>query len=80
MLPQFFVRHVALQTGHLAAMQQTADFKRKSKTTVDIRRRIKQKYEWLQVNYYTEEYCEGGGVLRLTQEQVLDPTEHHFNN
>ena len=79
MLPQFFVRHVALQTGHLAAMQQTADFKRKSKTAVDIRGPIKQIYEWLQVNYYTE-YCEEGGVLRLTQEQVLDPTEHHFNN
>ena len=77
--PPIFGRHVALQTGHLAAMQHTApDFKRKAKTAVDMRWRIKQINEWLQVNY--SEYCEEGGVFWLTQEQVLDPTEHHFNN
>jgi hypothetical protein len=73
-----FGQNVALQEGHLAAMQQTADFKRKAKTAVDMRRRIKQIYSWLQLNY--PEYCEEGGVVSLTPEQQQDPAEHHFTN
>jgi hypothetical protein len=74
-----FGQNVALQTGqHLVAIQQTADFKRKAKAAVDMRQQIKQINEWLQVKY--PDYCEEGGVVSLTPEQLQDPTEHHFNN
>ena len=67
-----FGQYVALQQGHLAAMPQAADLKRKAKTAEDMRRQIKQICEWLQVSY--SEYCEEGGVIRLTPDQLLDPS------
>ena len=59
-------------------MQQTTDIKRKAKTAEDMRQQSKQVYEWLQVNY--SEYCKEGGVIRLTPDQLLDPTVHHYTN
>ena len=68
-----------IQDNHLAAMQETEDFKRKKKSNMDMRRRIKQIYSWLQLNY-NDEYCMEGGVVALTPEQKNDPSVHHYGN
>ena len=57
-----------IQDDHLAAMQETEDFKRKKGTNMDMRRRIKQFFIWLQRNY-NDEYCVEGGVVALTPKQ-----------
>jgi hypothetical protein len=46
---------------------------------MDMRRRIKQIYSWLQLNY-NDEYCMEGGVVALTPEQKNDPSVHHYGN
>jgi hypothetical protein len=81
-----FGQHVALQQGHLAAMQQTADFKRKAKTAEDMRQQIKQIYEWLQV-YYSQHRFAGipllhrsdlladlTGLVSLDEDKTMKPT------
>ncbi len=70
-----------IQDNHLAAMQETkkTSFRQKKKPNMDMRRRIKQIYTWLQLNY-NDKYCMEGGVVALTPDQKNNPLVHHYGN
>jgi hypothetical protein len=69
---------VKISDAHKAGVVETQDFRINRNTMRRHRNNIRRIIEWLDENY--SNYRGAGGIHKLTEEQLNDPTMHHFAN
>ena len=69
---------VAVQEDHLQKIKKTSKRDKEVETKRDYRNRLKHIYEFFQKEY--PQYCEAGGVVKLTDEELADDDKFYYKN